>query len=191
MSGGAASTWEPPDVVEAGSPVARLGQLRVEGTALLDQSGNPAQLKGVSTMWLNWERNYSVSKDALRWMRDNWGVSVIRAAMGVDETGAFLTNPAAMTTVVRTVVRNAIDLGVYVIIDWHDHEGEAHQAEATEFFAQMSEEFGEYPNVLYETYNEPLRVAWSGVVKPYHEAVGAVIRERDPDNIIIMGTPLW
>jgi endoglucanase len=191
MSAANAATWEPPEVVEAGSPVGRLGQLRVEGTSLVDQAGNPAQLKGVSTMWLNWERNYSGSKEALRWMRDNWGLSVIRAAMGVEPVGAFLSNPSSMIAQVRTVVRNAIDVGVYVIIDWHDHEGEAHQAEASEFFAQMSAEFGEFPNVLYETYNEPVRVAWSSVVKPYHEAVSAVIREQDPDNIIIMGTPFW
>jgi endoglucanase len=168
-----------------------LGQLRVEGSALVDQAGNPVQLKGVSTMWLNWEQSYAGSKEGLRWMRDNWGLSVVRAAMGVEPAGAYLTSPEVMTGNLRTVVRNAIDLGVYVLIDWHDHTGEAHQAAASEFFARMAEEFGEYPNVLYETYNEPRRVDWSSVVKPYHQAVSAVIRERDADNIIVLGTPFW
>ena len=56
-----------------GSAVARHGQLRVAGSRLLDQSGDPVQLKGMSSMWLNWEYDgYAQSKEALRWMRDNW-----------------------------------------------------------------------------------------------------------------------
>jgi hypothetical protein len=30
-------------------------------------------------------------------------------------------------------VANAIELGVYVIIDWHDHEAIAHRTQAQEF----------------------------------------------------------
>jgi endoglucanase len=183
--------WQPAEPLDPSSPVARFGQLQVQDGMLLDQSGNPVQLKGVSTMWLNWEQSYSGSKEGLRWLRDNWGLSVVRAAMGVDEAGSYLSNAVQMTSQVRTVVHNAIELGVYVIIDWHDHHGETHQAPATEFFGKMAKEFGQYPNVFYETYNEPLRVDWSSVLKPYHEAVGAAIREQDPDNVIIMGTPLW
>jgi endoglucanase len=185
------SGWQPPSEVEAGSPVARFGQLRVEGASLVDQSGSPVQLKGVSTMWLNWESAYADSKAGLRWARDNWGLRVVRAAMGVEPTGAYLENPNLMLAQVRNVVHNAIDLGVYVIIDWHDHHGEMHQAQAVEFFSNMAQEFGEYPNVFYEVYNEPMQVDWSSVLKPYHEAVSAAIRQYDPDNIIILGTPTW
>lgn len=188
---GTGGGWQPPAQPEAGTPVALHGQLQVRDGVLVDQAGAPVQLEGVSTMWLNWEQSYASSKEALRWMRDNWGLTVIRAAMGIEPMGAYLTNPVQMANNVRTVVQNAIDLGVYVIIDWHDHTAEAHLAEASEYFAAAAEEFGAYPNVLYETYNEPVRVDWTTVVKPYHEAVSAVIRERDPDNIIIMGTPLW
>jgi endoglucanase len=187
----ASSEWQPPAQVEAESPVGRFGQLRVEGSALVDAAGNPVQLKGVSTMWLNWEQNYADSKAGLRWLRDNWGLRVVRAAMGVEPDGAYLTNPAPMINQVRNVVHNAIELGVYVIIDWHDHTAEMHQAQAAAFFSQMAEEFGEYPNVFYEIYNEPKQISWPLVLKPYHEAVSAAIREHDPDNVIIMGTPVW
>jgi endoglucanase len=184
------NTWEPAPL-EPGTPVARHGQLRVEGGFLVDASGTPVQLKGVSTMWLNWEQTYAGSKDGLRWMRDNWGLGVVRAAMGVEPMGAYLQNPGAMTAQVRNVVRNAIDTGVYVIIDWHDHAAHQHQDQANQFFALMAEEFGGYPNVLYETYNEPTRVGWSDVVKPYHDRATATIRALDPDNVIILGTPFW
>jgi endoglucanase len=189
---GATSTeWQPPAEIEPESPVGRFGQLRVEGSALVDEAGDPVQLKGVSTMWLNWEQNYAGSKTGLRWLRDNWGLRVVRAAMGVEPTGAYLSSAPPMINQVRNVVHNAIDLGVYVIIDWHDHTAEMHQEQAAAFFAQMAEEFGSYPNVFYEIYNEPKQISWPQVLKPYHQAVSAAIRERDPDNVIIMGTPVW
>ncbi len=182
--------WQPAEL-EPGTPVAQYGQLRVEGSALVSSTGEPVQLKGVSTMWLNWEQNFAGSKSGLRWLRDNWGLRVVRAAMGIEPMNAYLTNPDAMAAQLRNVVRNAIDLGVYVIIDWHDHDAQSHQQQAVDFFSRMAAEFGEYPNVFYEVYNEPLQVSWSQVLKPYHEAVTAAIRERDPDNVIILGTPTW
>jgi endoglucanase len=191
VTGTATSAWAAPDTVDPNSPVGRSGALHVAGTLLVDASGTPVRLKGVSTMWLNWEQSYASSKDGLRWLRDNWGLSVIRAAMGVEPAGSYLDNPAPMIADVRNVVHNAIDLGVYVIIDWHDHHGEMHQPQATDFFSKMAEEFGQYPNVLYETYNEPMKVDWATVLKPYHVAVSGAIREKDPDNVIIMGTPVW
>jgi len=182
--------WVPAEL-EPNSPVGLHGQLHVANGRLEDSAGDPIQLKGVSTMWLNWEQSYATSKEGLRWLRDNWGLSVVRAAMGVEPTGAYLTNPNQMINQVRTVVHNAVDLGVYVLIDWHDHHGELHQDQATQFFSQVAEEFGAYPNVFYETYNEPLQVSWSTVLKPYHTSVNGAIRERDPDNVIVMGTPTW
>src|SRR5690606_6261743 len=157
--------------------------------------GEAVQLKGISSMWLNWDPvGYAVSRDGMRFMRDEWNISVFRIAMGVEADpgeGAYLEEPETNEQKVRTIVENAIELGVYVIIDWHDHDAEAHQAEAEAFFARMAEDYGDAPNVLYETYNEPLGVSWSSVLKPYHQAIISVIRERDPDNIIILGTPNW
>src|SRR5688500_6545637 len=43
--------WQPPAESDPSSPVGRFGALRVEGSALVDQAGDPVQLKGVSTMW--------------------------------------------------------------------------------------------------------------------------------------------
>jgi aryl-phospho-beta-D-glucosidase BglC (GH1 family) len=183
-------TWEP-EPLDPASPVGLHGALGVEGGFLVDAAGVPVQLKGVSTMWLNWEQTYASSKEGLRWLRDNWGLSVVRAAMGVEPMGGYLQSPSGMTAQVRSVVQNAIDVGVYVIIDWHDHNAQIHQDQANSFFAEMAEEFGEYPNVLYETYNEPTRVDWTEVVKPYHVRATATIRERDADNVIILGTPFW
>ncbi len=174
------------------TPVEEFGQLRIHGNQLVDESGDAVQLRGPSSMWLNWEADgYAESAAALEWMRDNWNLSVIRAAMGIEPGGAYLDNPERARQQVTTIVDNAISAGVYVIIDWHDHNAHEHTEEAEAFFADMAEMYGDRPNVLYELFNEPTNISWSAELKPYHETVLRRIREHDPDNIVIMGTPLW
>ncbi len=183
--------WQAPAVVDPSTPVGIHGQLRVVGTDLVDAAGTAVQLKGVSSMWLNWEDRYSTSKPALQWMRDNWNISLFRAAMGVEPEGAYLADPERALSRLRQVVHNAIDLGVYVLIDWHDHNAHENRAAAVEFFAKIAAEFGGFPHVLYETFNEPEQADWSSEIKPYHEAVIPAIRAQDPDGVIVLGSRQW
>jgi endoglucanase len=44
-----------------------------------------------------------------------------------------------------------------VIIDWHIHEAQSAKAEAIAFFKQMATDYGKYPHVIYEIWNEPLQ----------------------------------
>jgi len=157
------------------------------------------QLKGPSSMWLNWEDDgYAENLSALIWMRDNWNLSVIRAAMGVDpdQTGAYLYSAegkANMLAQVEAIIQNAVAAGVYVIVDWHSHMAEQYTSEANAFFKDISQRYGQYPNVIYETYNEPLDVAWT-TLKQYHQNVYTSIRSYDADlnqNVILLGTPNW
>lgn len=196
-----------PDTVDPSlTPVGVNGQLSVVGSQLVNANGEAVQLRGVSSMWLNWENSgYATSYAALQWMRDNWGVQVIRAAMGVSGgdgnpvQGGYLLSRSTMESQVGGIVDNAIQLGVYVIIDWHDHYAQNNLAEAQEFFGNMAARYADAPNVLYETFNEPITVQrnnlgpynWGGDIKPYHEAVVGTIRQHDPDNVIILGTPNW
>jgi endoglucanase len=172
------------------------GPLKVVGTKLTDSQGAPVQLKGPSSMWLNWQsQKFAEDKQGLLWLRDNWKASVIRAAMGVTTTDTkdqdYLTAPEAVRAQVDQIVQNAIDAGVYVIIDWHDSNADQRKDQAVDFFTKMAEKWGSYPNVIYETFNEPLKQSWASVIKPYHEAVVAAIRAKDPDNVIILGTGNW
>jgi len=184
------------------SAVAMHGRLKVVGTKLQDEHGNVVQLKGVSSQWLNYEsKTFPESKAALEWTRDNWKLSVIRAAMGVDASGGYLgtttanADPTAMMTKVQTIVQNAIDLGIYVIVDWHTSNavtaaGGSQVTQASDFFTMIAQKYGDTPNLIYEDYNEPNKVTWAQI-KPYHEAVVAAIRAVDPDNVIILGTPTY
>ncbi len=176
------------------------GQLRVVSTQLQNASGVAVQLKGPSSMWLNWEDDgYAENLGGLRTMRDDWNASLVRAAMGVTTSDPYdadyFAQPEEALRRVRAVVDHAIELGLYVIIDWHDHDAHLHQSEAIAFFTQMAGEYGHLPNVLYEVFNEPLSPdgdgSWNDVLKPYHEALTSAIRSVDPDNVIILGTPNW
>jgi aryl-phospho-beta-D-glucosidase BglC (GH1 family) len=189
---GAACDWTPSGGPPAGSPVERHGQLTVVDGSLVDQNGEPLQLRGLSTMWLNWENGaYSQNRAGLLWLRDNWKVSLVRAAMGIEPPGAYLSEPMRAKSEVHSLVQNAIELGLYVLIDWHDHHAEDHLPEARAFFEQFATLYGEYPNVIYEPYNEPLELGWSDVLKPYHTELVNTIRSVDPDNVIVLGTPQW
>jgi endoglucanase len=173
------------------TPVELHGKLHVSGTELRDESNQRVQLKGVSSMWLNWEDDgYAESLQGLKWLRNNWQLSIIRAAMGVTPDGAYLTNPEKAEAQVTTIVDNAIAAGVYVLIDWHEEQAQSHQDAAVDFFSRMATKYAGVPNVLYEPFNEPNGPTWAQI-KPYHEAVVAAIRAADPDNqnVIVLGTP--
>ncbi len=171
--------------------VQKYGQLRVQGNRIVDQTGTAVQLRGMSLYWSQWIPKY-YSYNTLKWLRDDWKITVVRAAVGINgTTDGYLVNPTAEKNKVFAVVDAAISLGIYVIIDWHDHTASDHRSQAQAFFAEMAQKYGNTPNVLYEVWNEPLAVSWSGVIKPYHQALVSTIRQYDADNIIICGTKTW
>ena len=173
----------------AEGPVNAYGQLQVIGNKICDKSGNPVALRGMSLFWSNWDPGF-YNRNVVQWLRDDWKCTVVRAAMGIEPVGAYLSNPESQKQKVTAVVDAAIELGMYVIIDWHDHNAHNHTQQAKEFFAAMAQKYGGYPNVIYEIYNEPENVGWS-TVKAYAEEVIAAIRQYDTDNLIIVGTPNW
>ena len=168
-------------------PVKTHGQLHVDNTQLKDSHGNEVVLRGMSFGWHNWwPRFYNAG--AVKTLHEDWGATVIRAAMGVEPKGAYLDNPDLAKQKIEAVVNAAIDEGIYVIIDWHSHH--IRQNEAIAFFTEMSKKYGKYPNVIYEIYNEPEYDSWPQV-KEYSIAVISAIRAIDKNNIILVGSPHW
>lgn len=169
-------------------PVVRHGALHVDGTRLADQRGETVVLRGMSFGWHNlWPRVYNAG--AVKWLKEDWKCTVLRASMGIElNDSGYLKSPASSTARIRAVVDAAIREGIYVIIDWHDHN--IHQQEALNFFGEMARLYGNQPNVIYELFNEPDYETWPQV-KAYSEAVIKQIRSIDPDNIILVGCPRW
>jgi endoglucanase len=165
------------------------GALGVQGNRVVGADAEPVELRGMCLFISQWIWKY-YNVDAIRWLRDDWHCQVIRVPMGVENEGGYLENPQAEVQKVKTVVQAAIDLGIYVIIDWHDDHANSHVEQSKEFFGRMAREYGKYPNVIFEPWNEPLKMKWGKVVKPYHEAVIPVIRAYS-NNLIICGTSTW
>ncbi|MFN6944693.1 MAG: glycoside hydrolase family 5 protein [Cytophagaceae bacterium] len=172
------------------SIVDKYGQLSIKGIHMIGEHGDTVQLRGMSLFWSQWMDQY-YNPEAVKWLRDDWKCTIVRAAMGV-EKGGYLDNPEEEVAKVVTVVDAAIDLGIYVIIDYHSHEAHTDPEAAVKFFSQMAKKYASVPNIIYEVYNEPLQDAsWSDDIKPYAEKVIKAIREHDKKNIIVVGTRQW
>ena len=182
------------DAEAAGAtPVSLHGRLSVNGTRLVDQYGQPFQIRGISTHGLGWFPEYN-NREAYRTLRDDWNANCIRLAMYTEEYNGYTTgNRNGMMQQVKEGIRYATELGMYVIVDWHilnDGNPLTHKEEAKAFFAEMASLYKSNNNILYEICNEPNGCSWSDI-KAYAQEVIPVIRQYDKNAVIIVGTPTW
>jgi endoglucanase len=168
-------------------PVKEHGSLSVKGNRLVDQHGDTIMLQGVSYGWHNWWPRF-YNKGTVQWLAGDWACSVVRAAMGVEPDKGYLAEPEWSTRLMEAVIDGAIEDDIYVIIDWHSHGIQLEAAKT--FFAEMAKKYGQYPHVIYEIFNEPVRDSWD-TIKAYSVEVIKTIRQYDPDNIILVGSPHW
>ena len=164
------------------------GQLGVSGTQLVDRNNNPIVLRGMSFGWHSmWPRFYN--EKAVSWLKKDFNCNVVRAAMGI-ELGehSYMKDPKFSKEKIEAVIKGAIKADIYVIVDWHSHNINLNEAKG--FFAEISKKYSKYPNIIYEIFNEPDHESWAEV-KAYSEEIIKVIRENDPKNIILVGSPHW
>ena len=189
-----------------------MGSANIVGTPPITTEGNQVlfggqqgSIAGMSLFWSNFsEGGKFYTQGVVEKLKNDWGSKLIRAAMGVEESGGYLTNKSDNLNRVKTVVDAAIANDMYVIIDWHTHYAQDYQPQAIEFFEDMARTYGQYDNVIYEIYNEPkcpagtadadcnfeTKTTWAEI-KDYAEEVIAAIRAIDNDNLIIVGTPFY
>jgi aryl-phospho-beta-D-glucosidase BglC (GH1 family) len=179
-----------------GNGVRRHGSLRVEESQLVDEYGDVLQLRGMSSHGLTWYPQY-INAGALSTIK-GYGANLFRAAMytdnvnsGYNENYKSMTNSKAFLSI---AVENALELGMYVIIDWHilrDNNPLTFKTQATEFFNEISQLYGDNPGIIYEICNEPNGdTTWQDITD-YAEMVIPVIRKNAPNSIIIVGTPRY
>ena len=191
------------------------GALKVKGNRIVDASGNPIQLAGMSMFWSGWMGKYWNS-GVVGTLSKDWNSSLVRASMGVQGGGNYLgpkdpKDPRSDEQIktenknmVKAVVDAAIANDIYVIIDWHDHNANQHVAESKAFFSEMAQLYKNTPNLIWELWNEPENTngtgadagngnrwdSWAGDIKPYAETVTAEIRKYS-SNLVVVGTPVW
>lgn len=186
-------------VSPSGTPVSQHGQLSVKGANIVDKNGKTFQLIGMSTHGIGWFPN-TVNKNTFKVLRDDWGCNTIRLAMYIEESWGgseqcYLQDKARNKQLVYDGIDYAIDLGMYVIVDWHvlnPGDPSTHTSDAQSFFEEIAKKYKDYPNIIYEVCNEPNGgVNWSGTIKPYCQKVINSIRKYDKDAIVVCGTGTW
>jgi hypothetical protein len=97
------------------------------------QFGGPGtSVAGNSFFWSNgkYGADQFYTPETVKWLKDNWGSQIVRAAMAVDDNrpggtttieqlGGYLTQPFDNQFNVQKVVNAAIANGMYAIIDFH------------------------------------------------------------------------
>jgi endoglucanase len=126
--------------IEKETIVDHYGALSIVGNQLVDKNGEVITLRGMSLFWSQIKGKY-YNYDCVKWLRDDWKCTLVRAALGVemaDSIDGYLVNKEQEYNKVITVIDAAIDLGIYVIVDWHDHHAERNEEEAINFFEKDS-----------------------------------------------------
>ena len=174
------------------------GRLFVKGTELVNKNGEKFQLKGMST--------FTQALGTTAYMHEGiettkiYGANVVRAC-NYTVSSPWGTGYAGYTDggdvewhkkIIKRIIRDAIDLDMYVIVDWHciratEYDLALYQDQAIDFFVEIASEFPDCPNVIYELCNEP-RVTWSAI-KEYASNCIPAIRAYSPNAVILVGTP--
>jgi endoglucanase len=128
----------------------------------------------------------------VNWLVKDFKASIIRSAsMACTATGTVTCSSQTLQKqLMINVVDQAIKNGIYVLIDWHDHNGHLHTPAIESFFCRNGKKiFSGVPNVIYEIWNEPERDGLGHGIKDYALQIIPEIRKYDAKNLISSGQP--
>lgn len=176
--------------------VQRNGWLQVTDGRLTNNSGEPLQLRGMSSHGITWFPEYT-SYSAIETTKD-YGANLFRVAMYSDHaSGGYNhdeTTKGFGRAILYTAIENALAADLYVIADWHlleDQNPLTQTESAMLFFGELSYRYADEPGVIYEICNEPNGETTWADIREYAEQVIPVIRANSPDAVIIVGTPWY
>lgn len=170
--------------------VSKHGALSVKNGLIVNSKGLPPQLRGISLSWSIWQGQKYYNSKVVDWLCKDFKISLLRVSMAIEPKGGYLESPKKQLDIITPVIDRAITNGIYVLIDWHDHNAQKNAKASKEFFSLMAQKYAGKPNVIYEIWNEPERQNWS-VIKRYSIEVIREIRKHDKNNLIIVGSPHW
>lgn len=166
------------------------GMLQVVDGELLNQYNEKIQLRGlVGTALSKYSKHYKdsqgfsyyLNKESVKVIK-GWGTNVIRIGLEVEDVKDEKLMQDYLDTV-DLLINN--DMYVVVVL-WNNHQINNNIDVAREYFAKISEKYGDTPNIIYEIANEPdNNVLWEQV-KEYSNSIIPTIRNFSKDNIIII-----
>lgn len=179
--------------IEKNNFVSYNGRLKIKDNKLVNKYNENIQLRGVSTHGIQWYGDLANFTN-IRTLKEDFNANVFRVSMYTEESG-YIQNPS-LKDKLYDIVNTAINMDMYVIIDWHilsDGDPLTHVEESEKFFSEVSEKYKGVPNIIYEICNEPngSNVTWDNNIKPYAERIIKRIRENDPISIVVVGTSTW
>ena len=172
------------------------GALKVIDGELCNQYSTPIQLKGMSTFHLG-KSTDKTTYNAIKTTK-MYGANYLRIAMYLqdahDGSKGYLNDPIVTKAKVKAILDWAISLDMYVCIDWHGLAGNgvaSNSALAQAFFTEICGLYKNYPNVIYEIFNEPNTSTWIAEMVPYANTIIPLIRSFNSSAIILVGTMDW
>ncbi|RWZ46208.1 glycoside hydrolase family 5 protein [Labedella phragmitis] len=185
------------------APAGSAPALQVDGNWIRDANGRGVTLQGVSV--LAPEQNdvcdYCDSKptaeliDLAADASAGWFSDVVR--LPVTEISSTTDLAAYDAQYIAPYVDQAVDLGIYLIIDLHlvrdygDGPGAVPQSMVKRFWDYIAPIYGSTTNVIFEVFNEPINPANWNTWKDYIQPVVDSIRTVAPDTLLLMGSPQW
>ena len=144
-----------------GSIVESNGALSIDGTMIINESGDEVVLKGMSTYGIQDCADFFTA-EIIKTLAEDWGCDVIRIAItGNADADGYLTDPDQYFDKICKIVDMCIAQGIYVIVDWNVMYGEdsgVTDEAAVNFFSRLSAIYTDSPNLIYEFNNDPVVV---------------------------------
>ena len=179
--------------------------LHTDGKYIKDPYGNIVILRGVSLVDLGCI-DHDVNRFRLKNARqlvdmatdssNGWYARVIRLpvypAAQNGEAGWNANRDDYFINHLDPTVQHCINKGVYCIIDLHyiaDYQPTDRETRA--FWTYIAPKYSDYPNVIYELFNEPAYPddwnTWKNTAQPWVD----LIRSFAPNNLILISGPRW
>lgn len=169
------------------------GALFVDGTRIINEEGKYVKLRGISLHGLNYYDSY-VNQRLFDEFHEEWEANLVRLPVyvsGYNGYGEDGTDKEELKSLLKKGIDCATNANMYVIVDWHalceENENDFLQ-DAVDFFEEISSEYKDYNNIIYEIYNEPYPTRTWKDIKSYALKIIPIIRKNDPDAIIVVGT---
>jgi len=164
------------------TPFERHGRLAFRAGRLRSADDAAVMLRGVSLFWSQWAPEF-YNQRLVHWLAEDWAVDILRIAVAATSPG-YLSDPKGEIGKAKTIIDAAISTGIYVLLDWHGHDLETEAART--LFRAIASAYGDCPNIMYETWNEPhSRYSWNEDILPHHLTTLATIREFAPRAPVI------